>query len=89
MVIRVNSRKEKKALEMIELGFSLLGITLTDFQKMKEAVDENTSLREQIESLKHQLAVAKGEQISDKEAKDTNAESIDDYLSKKESIKYV
>ena len=59
-MIRVNSRKEKRALASLSLALAVLGISVDDLKNFAEIADENRRLRAANENLTKRLEAATG-----------------------------
>lgn len=59
-LIRVNSRKEKKALASLSLALAVLGISVDDLKNFAEIAHENRRLRAANENLTKRLDAATG-----------------------------
>lgn len=60
--IRVNTRREKKALESLSLALSLVGLSLEDLSALSDVVAENRRLKASNASLTERLDKATGGQ---------------------------
>lgn len=85
MVIVGRTRKERKALKYGETFLKLLGLTLENAIEFREILIENQNLVAANSRLLKENKELKGER--NPETPVEGAESVDDYLNKKEEIK--
>lgn len=81
--IRVNTRKEKRALAQLSLALSVIGVSLDDLKNIKETVEENRRLRIANDELTEKLIKATGGKTSPKDDP-----TIMNYLKGPETIKF-